>query len=198
MQGEFARAQAGCLVIDDAMSGTAKPSGHCGLKKTGILVRGFVPKANTNVWEELREAYYQLRRRSEVYTIAARGTGCWLALALAEQLPVNRLMLVSPATGLRSVPPALRRSLSGICGYARRNLSLCVSEILVLDSRQEDLINCFRRLCASRGGLVGVLISEKCTRSGFADLVNAASCFLLAGELPKSLAENPEMCIIYG
>ena len=162
------------------------------------------------------QAQLQLAREGFRYSgILARGAGCGAALALAEQLPVDRLALIEPPEALHTFPrpgprapgdPALskrRRQVRRLNAFARRNLSLCVADVLVAEKPDAAFA---RRLW--EGGLrdhsrvVRLAIPGEIGRVLYTNCENMAKRaiidFLRAGVLPKELAQNPEMCIIYG
>ena len=202
------RAGTGCLCIGEITSGTSDPSGCFPfMELPGIEALPFRCPEGAELWDALRIALQELRSRRAVACILARGTGCAAALALAEQLPVDRLVLMEPIMNLsgRDMPwhpsDARLRQARKLAGFARRNLSLCVSDTLIVES---DLHTDASRL----GGLsahcrvcrlkIGGKRGNKLYTIREIDVKQAISCFLRAGELPKPLAENPEMCIIYG
>lgn len=77
---------------------------------------------------EAQAALQWMRRHFDWVCVAGSGSMAWLALALAAQLPVERLALCHEER------PALRsRELARIAAFARRNLSLIAAEILLVD-----------------------------------------------------------------
>lgn len=82
---------------------------------------------------QAQNAFQQLRMRAEWICVAASGAAVGIALALAAQLPVERLAL-----WLDGAPRIRNRELHRIHGFARRNLSLVVSEILLIDAGEAD------------------------------------------------------------
>ncbi len=97
--------------------------------------------------------------------IAAEGNGCALALALAAQLQVDRLMLrrcaIFDRKTARNTPARLRH----IIAFARRNLSLVAARICISDTGTDEIRRMARavsrqaqiELCAEDGkcGLPG-------------------------------------------
>ena len=200
MQIGCAQAAAGCLLIDEAKPGTAILSGLCAsFQGLGMPAGLFCLDDGKNLHERLQTAYYEVRRRCAVPTIVARGQACWAALALAVQLPAERLALLDAgAIGLRYAPAETLRTVARLRGFAVRNLSFCTADILVLDDRADALARAVRRLRAARGGLTAVQMPGGGAGATERQALSAMINFLQSGEFPKSLAENPEMCIIYG
>ena len=201
---------AGCLCIDDITSGTSDPSGPFLFRGlSGVETWPFRCPEGENLWDGLRVALQALRKRWETVGVAAQGTGCAAALALAEQLPVDRLALVDPLLSIRGTGrgggamSADARVLRRIAAFARRNLSLCVSDTLIVETGA-DCVDC-RRLadalsthCRVERIRFDVKTGEKLYKIREIEVKQAISRFLQAGERQKPLAENPEMCIIYG
>lgn len=79
------------------------------------------------------------RERFGWVCVAASGGAAWIALALAAQLPVERLALWQDA-----VPQG--RELARIEAFARRNLSLVAAEILLVDVPAADAHRLARRV----------------------------------------------------
>lgn len=144
----------------------------------------------------------------------AAGTGCAPALALACQLPVEKLVLIDPAAPVRlslrsrghAGAEARRRdrALRRLAAFARRNLPLCVSDVLIVGHGVENGEDALRRAygnpvnCRVRRLVVpGESDKDLYTIREFA-VKAAISRFLHPIESSKPLAENPEMCIIYG
>lgn len=200
----------GCLYIDDLTAGKKESSGlFCSriLQTDGIAARAFECREGASLWPNLQTALQQVRAAHGSAGIVALGTGCAAALALCEQLPVERLILLFPAqlrgAGAGKGGDDRAREVARLQRFARMNLALCVCDVLVLHAAGDA---CARDLFA--GGLrahsrvVELILSGEAAlkflekRPDGLDL--ALSGFLKSGELPKSLAENPEMCIIYG
>ena len=202
----------GCLYIDTITPGKDAASGlPLFLGLPGIGTRPFRCLDGKKLWDGLQTALLASRSRCETVAIAARGTGCAAALALAEQLPVDRLVLVEPKLSLRGLQRegskadadrvASSRQARRIMAYARRNLSLCVSDVLLIESGNGD--RAFPDAALSVHGTVRHLFVDGKTRRDLYTIREnavkpAISWFLHTGELPKPLAENPEMCIING
>ena len=158
------------------------------------------------LWEQLQFALQDVRANSRVSAVMAVGTGCAAALALACQLPVERVVLVDPVPPVRTrgetrpEDDGLLRTVRRLAAYARRNLTLCVSDMLVVGEGERSLERAFGHPVncrVSRLALAGKTAKELYTIREFA-VKEAISGFLHAAETPKPLAEISEMCIIYG
>lgn len=82
-------------------------------------------------------ALWRMRKRYEWICVAAEGEAVCIAIALAAQLPVERLALTRSSLFVPG-KHALNRELVQLRSYARRNLALVISEILLIgpDSRE--------------------------------------------------------------
>ena len=209
----------GCLYIDDmslGARGSDLPSRAPDIP--GVAMRPFRCSDARMLWDGLQIALQRLRKEWGTCSAMAVGGGCAPALALASQLPVERLVLVNPALPERrfrlrdcagggeanAEEARLRRTLRRLTAFARRNLSLCVSDMLLIDNGAEDGGRCAWRgfgkpqNCRVRRLVYdGDCAKDLYTIREFA-MKEAISCFLRAGEVPKPLAQNSEMCIIYG
>ena len=106
-----------------------------------------LPHAQAALWE--------LRRRCGWVCVAAERGGAGVALALAEQLPVDRVALLG-GTPFSPLPAggtaARRRELRRMDALARRNLALLVAEILLVDVAEDEARRLIRGL--GRSGTV--------------------------------------------
>ena len=201
MQSECARADVGCLLIEDIKPGTDCLSGlRAAMEAAGMAVGEFRLTRAARLHEHLQEAYYEVRRRCAAPTIAAMGrAGCIAALALAEQLPAERIALIG---GVRDGGPARCRNLPGplerLRGFAMRNLTFCTADILLIEPEGGGPALPARRLAAARGRLTAASMPAGLDGALSPEARRAVLNFLQSGELPKSLAETAEMCIIYG
>lgn len=208
MPGE-ARNAVGCLVIDDPLAGEGTLPGLSSFVDAARLrVAPFRWREAAEVHGALQNALHALRQACPSTVVAARGLGCGAALALAAQLPVERLALIEPRVALPKriethMPASLGRQLRRLCLFARRNLSLCVCDALIVEGPRARQARALARAGLGahcrvlRLEAMGVCDKLLCPNGEF-DVKEAVSRFLWRGELPKSLAENPEMCIIYG
>ena len=106
-----------------------------------------LPRAQAALWE--------LKQRCSWVCVAAERGCAGVALALAEQLPVDRVALLggTPFSPLPEDGSRLRRrELRRMDAFARRNLSLMVSELLLIDVSEDEM----RRLACGLGRNVPV------------------------------------------
>ncbi len=190
----------GCVAIDDPMSGENRLSG---LSCAPCLVAyPFDWRAGERAFEELQTLLQRARSTCGAAAILARGLGCMAALALAEQLPVDRLALVAPLQERMRGRKPLARTFNRIALFARQNLSLCVSDVLIVEAAGS---RAGRKLVSlGLGAHSRVSMLEMAAETGPElyticenTLKTAITDFLRDGELPKDLAQNREMCIIY-
>lgn len=100
-----------------------------------------------------QDALWQMRRQYEWVCVAAEGNAAYVALALAAQLPVDRLALQGGWLHRRD---HLDRRMNRIRAYARRNLSLVVAEVLLFDAADDEISFLSRlmrhaKICAAEG-----------------------------------------------
>lgn len=85
-----------------------------------------------------QEALWQIRQRVSWVCVVAEGQAACIAVALAAQLPVERLVL--RGNGLFFLHRNdLPRELARLVIYARRNLSLVVSEIMLIGAGKAEV-----------------------------------------------------------
>ena len=212
MSFEHKPERVGCLYIGDIAAGV--PDGASCDWSSGVQdveMHVFQDTQARGLWERLQSALQASRAGSRVCAVTAVGTGCAAALALACQLPVERVVLIDPVPPARtphglSRPEAgpevdcLRKTLRRLATFARRNLALCVSDILLVGEGESGLVRAFGdpvNCRVSRLPFPGKTAKELYTVCEFA-VKEAISGFLHTAEGPKPLAENSEMCIIYG
>lgn len=188
----------GCLLIGD---GLFEPDALDGwdqyLNERGVRAEVFRWPGPADLHMSLQRAYQRVRRDGAVNAIVAAGSGCDCALALASQLPADRLALLCPADW--SGNGGLAKPLGRIRRYALRGAAFCVADVLLLPGMHtpERLIERWRRaLCGCRVNVVCPGGDMWTNRKEVLKL--GVFRFLCDGITPKSLAENPEMCIIYG
>ena len=194
----------GCLVIDGLLPGEERLSGLSQfLGERGVRAEDFRWDGMPGLHRALQLAYQRVRipREMGISGIAASGMGCAAALALAVQLPVDRLLLVpgDDRRMLTDLRVGLHRELHRLVAFARTNAAFCVADVLLLgtsDSLTPRRFDAARRLfCSSR--LCGAAVNDLWA-NGKNQIKWTAFRFLCDGVSIKSLAENPEMCIIYG
>ena len=200
----------GCVLIDDCLSGTSRLSGLSSfLESKGISLHALDWSAAWDLLSALQMALQVARSAAGNASAVAWGTGCCAALALAEQLPVERLVLIdpkSPRSALRGRSvDALSRQMVRLERFAERNLPLCVSDVLVVRPQQSKKPRARSPLDRARrphGRLVSVEIPGADAKNLYTNCENALAngiyTFLKGGVFPKSLAEKSEMCIIDG
>ena len=209
------RESVGCLFIDDIARGAGSHEAHRWASDIpGVEARVFQWADAHCLWERLQTALYEVRGPAGG-SVMAVGTGCAAALALACQLPVEKLVLINPASRARRSPLHSRnrddpesapvdRTLRKLTAFAHRNLPLCVSDMLIVQRECEadgfDLrraygnpVNCCVRRLVVRGESAKGLYTIR-----EFEVKEAISRFLHPTDAPKPLAENSEMCIIYG
>jgi len=201
----------GCLFIDDLSRrhGRLRPP-----VIPGVEVRVFCCTDPRDLWDRLQTDLQVVRAERGGCAVVASGTGCAAALALACQLPVDKLALIDPVApdrpSLRRIPAeppdaaALRRVLRRLAAFARRNLPLCVCDLLIVEHGPGPGGGGMRR---AYGAPVNcrtqtLLLPEHSGRELYTirefEVKEAISRFLHPTEATKPLAENSEMCIIYG
>ena len=184
-----AKQTVGCLLIDDPTSGENRLSGLSALD--GIAPGPLTGRRGRRPLPALQTPLQRVRREYGAAACWPVGTGCVAALALAEQLPVERLALIEAR---RREPAPRHRPNGALCP---RNLSLCVSDALIVEAATRGAGADRAGACQASGRLC-LRDRANCIQFVKMTLKTAIFAFLRTGELPKSLAENPEMCIIYG
>ena len=190
----------GCIAIDEPMSGENRLSGlSCA---PGLVVFPFEWRAGEDALGALQTLLQRARSSCGAAAIVARGLGCLAALALAEQLPVDRLALVEPRLGRLRGRGTLARCFNRIALFARQNLSLCVSDVLIVqtgDTRAGRKLVSLGLGAHSRVARVELPAETAPELYTICDntLKTAVTDFLRGGDWPKDLAQNREMCIIY-
>lgn len=101
-------------------------------------------------------ALWDMRQRFNWVCVAAEGMAACIAVALAAQLPVDRLVLIDSGLFM-SRRKGMPRELVRLTGYARRNFSLVISEILLLNCRETEIKGFHRgrrqgRICVMESG----------------------------------------------
>ena len=210
------RESVGCLYIDGSLFDRRVCDGSGFVSDIpGVKIYPFHCANIRDLWDRLQSALYDLRSEWGAAAAIAVGTGCAPALALACQLPVEKLVLIRPAApalpsrllrkGNEDADDGLRlRALRRLAAFARRNLPLCVSDMLVVGHGAESGEDALRRAYGNpvncrvdRLDVRGKNDKDLYTIREFA-VKAAISRFLHPIESSKPLAENPEMCIIYG
>lgn len=94
--------------------------------------KGLVFTENEPFLSQAQAALWQKRRRHGWVCIAAQGEAASIALALAAQLPVDRVAILSPGQNGPGLPREMRR----LKAFARRNLALVTAEILLIGAQE--------------------------------------------------------------
>ena len=119
-----------------------------------------LPRAQAALWE--------LKQRCGWVCVAAERGCAGVALALAEQLPVDRVALLG-GTSFADLPEggcrARRREMRRMDAFARRNLALLVAELLLIDVPEDEA----RRLECGLGRNVVVRIGSRADWGGFVE-----------------------------
>ncbi len=210
------RESVGCLYVDGSLfEEGARDGGALASDIPGVEVYPFHCANVRDLWDRLQSAVHDLRGEWGAAAAIAVGTGCAPVLALACQLPLEKLVLIDPAAPVR--PSRLsrgkghaaddgrrKRALRRFAAFARRNLPLCVSDMLIVGHGDESGEDAMRR---AYGNPVNCRVNRLDIR-GKSDkdlyiirefaVKEAISRFLHPIDSSKPLAENPEMCIIYG
>lgn len=188
----------GCLLIDEGfIGGGALEPLRSALAESGVRAERFAPDGPGDLHLQLQRSYQRIRRDGAISAAVGYGVGCDCALALAGQLPADRLVLLEPLQWVGA--GELGRQLRRIRRYALRGAAFCVAPVLIVPGPRtpEGALRGLRR--ALSGGMATVAGVPLDCLSARKDRFNSAILhFLRHGVLPKSLAENPEMCIIYG
>ena len=165
-----------CLLEDGEMWTTGK-------NETEVCIERFDWRRDRRLYGQLLGDYQRLRRRFGEATIVALGRGCAAALALAEQVTVERLALIRPELRVKRGSSSRERQLSRVAAFARRNLACCASDILCCQSACSPMPARLQR--ETRGRFFPFFQGEGDRES----INNAILLFLTAGECPKSLAD---------
>lgn len=186
----------GCLLIDDPLYPIgALDAAALLLRQNGVRTGAFRWDGAAPMHLSLQRAYQRIRRDDALSGIVGLGAGCDCALALSCQLPVDRLVLLEPMDWRAAGMGQLRR----IRAFARQNAAFCVCDALIVPGPHtaSALLRRLRR--GLSGARVTLLQPADELWTNRKEVLNLGIFhFLRDGVLPKSLAENPEMCIIYG
>lgn len=123
----------GILFLADPLREKAAPQTQ--MKYANLMTLVF--DENERYLSLAQAALWRIRQKSEWVCVAAEGKAACIALALAAQLPVDRLALADSDvfSGRRRGVP---REIARLEAYARRNFSLVVSEILLIGAREAE------------------------------------------------------------
>lgn len=137
----------GCLLISERNGGRLEPL-EALLREQGTPTVRIVGESSLGTAQEgLRRA-----RGPGGVCVAAEGEMWAAALALAAQLPVDRIALIAPEDRTMSAWDGQSRRMHRLKAYARRNLFFCISSVLLLETFTEErsdrrVDELCRRLC---------------------------------------------------
>ena len=181
----------GCILIDDPVSGEDLLSGLS--LPDGLLAHPVQWRTGEKPLEALQALLQRVRKACGAAGVLALGAGCMAALALAEQLPVERLALVEPMFE----PAGLTFTRRRFTGFAMRNLALCVSDALIVGSGDSRVARQIARGLRANGRVTRVSLPGGNGQDLYTicenDAQRAVFAFLLGEELPKDLAQTSEM-----
>lgn len=133
----------GVLCLNDAP--------FCALKQEIQTVQRLVFDENEPLLPQAQQALWQLRCKCDWVCIAAEGEAALVALALAAQLPVERLALMGR---WRSCSKKMAR----FRAYALRNLPLVIANVLLIAAGDEEIAALLR---GRRHGELCVLAAQR-------------------------------------
>lgn len=102
------------------------------IQKHAVLVQRLIFNENEPLLPQAQEALWHMRRDCDWICVAAEHERVFIALALAEQLPVERLALMGEWMDGRCIHRDLRR-------YALRNLPLAVADAILMGASSREL-----------------------------------------------------------
>lgn len=196
----------GCLMIEDFSSERGRVSGlYDYLNAQGVQTEIFDWNGEGCVHTRLQNAFYSVRKNCERTGIVAVDGGIDGAIALSAQLPVEGMVLICTGEDVaRAEGGDMRRQFRRLSRFARRNMTFCVSDVLLISEKtgtgqdRADRIAKMLVNCASIGRLLHAKNNDKIWTDYEWAMNNQIYRFLFGEEFTKSLAENSEMCIIYG
>lgn len=128
----------GILYIPDPRGGANLPSPAGHTKEITLVFN-----ENERYLYQAQAALWELRRKCGWICVCAEGSSSAAAIALAAQLPVDRLALAAPEL-FSSADHGISRQASRLRAFARRNLSLVVAQILLADTDESQLRSMMR------------------------------------------------------
>ena len=123
----------GILYIPDPQGRTKLPSPGGHTKEITLVFN-----ENERYLYQAQAALWELRKKCSWVCVCAEGASSAAAIALAAQLPVDRLALAAPDL-FPPAPHGISRQASRLRAFARRNLALVVSQILLADADDSHL-----------------------------------------------------------
>ena len=151
----------GVLFLADPLRAVALPQRQLKNPCTALIF-----DENERLLPQAQEALWEMRRRCGWVCVAASGAAVGAATALAAQLPVDRLALADSAL-FAGRGERLPRELSRLKRFARRNLALVTSELLLVNAAPGEIASFARilgpgRLCALETGAPPERPWERC------------------------------------
>jgi len=128
----------GILYIPDPLGGALLPAPAEHTKVTTLVFN-----ENERYLSQAQQALWELRKKCSWICVSARGPAAAIALALAVQLPVDRLALSQFSV---FSPEKLPRQLAKLKTYARSNLFLAASEIMLCEISRWEIYRLSRGL----------------------------------------------------
>ena len=116
----------------------APPGAHAARADAGLETAFLVFDENQRWLNQAQTALWELRKRCGWICVAAGRGGAGVAAALAAQLPVERLALVDSKLFDRS-GPRLQGQAARLERFARRNLALVISEVLLIGATDREI-----------------------------------------------------------
>ena len=172
----------GCLLIGDTLRMNALRQR---LNNGGAATA--VPAPGDNLYRAVQEGFLAARRPGGA-CVAAEGEMWAAALSLAAQLSVDRVVLFTPSDNRKRTRDKTERQIEWMKAYARRNLSFCVCQVLILEeSASVRLERGWKMLTNARVHRCS-LGDQRWINCEFSP-TEAAARFLELGELPFSLAK---------
>ena len=133
----------------------------------------------------------QAARRRGSTAIAAEGEMWAVALALAAQLCVEKIVLIAPTDCVKRPENEREKQIDGLKRFARRNLFFCVSGVLVLENAAEApdgrMTAVYRRMC--NASVRRIALSQEKWMNCKQSLLSAAARFLHVGDFEFTLAK---------
>ena len=147
----------GILFLADPLNADGTP--HKQIRSTNRMTLIF--DENGRYLSLAQAALWRLRQKHEWVCVAAEGRAAGIGVALAAQLPVDRLALAGSGLFNRE-RMRLPRELARLEIYAKRNLALVVSEILLAGVKEGEARGFLRGRSRGKLCVLEADIWEKC------------------------------------
>jgi len=132
----------------------------------------------------------QMVRRRGNAAIVAEGELWAIALALAAQLCVEKIVLIAPTDSVKRPENEKEKQIDGLKRFACRNLFFCVSDVLVLEEGEDSdkrIDQLCRGMCNSQ--IYRLSMADQRWTNCELSPIDAAVRFLSEGEFTFSLAK---------